>query len=167
LSPLPPSEARRRSLDLEVAKQTSKGHGRIEHRTLEATDILCGYINWPGLARVCRITRRRIERKKKTREVVYAITSLPKDKADALSLLRLSRAHWAIENRLFCVRDVTLREDQCRVRSGSAPQVLAALRNAALTLLRQLGFTNIVEGLEYFMENRANTISFIRYGRIE
>jgi hypothetical protein len=33
------------------------------------------------------------------------------------------------------VRDVTLGEDGCRVRKGSAPQVLAAVRNAVVHLL--------------------------------
>ena len=41
----------------------------------------------------------------------------------------------SIESCLHWVRDVTLGEDACRVRKGSAPQVLAALRNAAVHLL--------------------------------
>jgi hypothetical protein len=32
--------------------------------------------------------------------------------------------------------DVTFREDACRVRTGSAPQVLAEIRNTAHTLIR-------------------------------
>src|SRR3954462_8326574 len=35
-------------------------------------------------------------------------------------------------------RDVSLREDACRVRSGCAPQALAALRNTVLRLARAL-----------------------------
>ncbi len=34
-------------------------------------------------------------------------------------------------------------EDACRVRSGSAPQVLAGIRNATLALLRHDGWENI------------------------
>jgi predicted transposase YbfD/YdcC len=71
----------------------------------------------------------------KTVEVVYGITSLSADRADAATLLRYVRDHWLIENQLHYVRDVTLREDDCRVRSGNAPQVLAALRNTMLHLL--------------------------------
>ena len=84
--------------------------------------------------------------------MVYAITSLSPARADAARLLALSRAHWDIENRLHWVRDVTLGEDACRVRTGSAPQVLAACRNAVLTLLRRLG-SPIVEGREHFQEH--------------
>jgi hypothetical protein len=68
-------------------------------------------------------------------EVVYGITSLGRERADAVRLLGLARAHWGIENGLHYVRDVTLGEDACRVRTGSAPQVLAALRNVVVYLL--------------------------------
>jgi hypothetical protein len=53
----------------------------------------------------------------------------------------------SIENRLHYVRDVTLGEDASRIRTGSAPQVMAGLRNAAITLLRGLGVTNVAEAL--------------------
>lgn len=65
----------------------------------------------------------------------YAATSLSPAEADAGRLLALLRDHWRIENQLHFVRDVTLGEDACRVRTGSAPQVLAALRNAVVHLL--------------------------------
>ena len=78
------------------------------------------------MEQICRITRERIVRGKKTIETVCAITSLTPEQADAEQLLALSRAHWAIENRLHHVRDVSCREDQARTHVGSAPQVLAA-----------------------------------------
>lgn len=46
------------------------------------------------------------------------------------------RCHGHIENRLHWPRDVTLGEDACRVRSGHAPQGLAALRTAVVGLLQ-------------------------------
>ena len=45
------------------------------------------------------------------------------------------------------VRDVTLGEDASQVRSGNAPEVLAALRNVTLALLRRAGHTNIAAAL--------------------
>jgi predicted transposase YbfD/YdcC len=51
----------------------------------------------------------------------------------------LVRDHWRIENGLHDVRDVTLGEDGCRVRQGAAPQVLAALGNAVVQLLGEVG----------------------------
>jgi hypothetical protein len=68
-------------------------------------------------------------------EVVYGITSLGPARATAAQLLGLVRDHWQVENGLHYVRDVTLGEDACRVRKGSAPQVLAGLRNVVVHLL--------------------------------
>ena len=67
--------------------------------------------------------------------MIDGITSLPENEPNAQRLLGLTREHWGIENRLHYVRDVTLGEDGCRVRKGSAPQVLAAVRNAVIHLL--------------------------------
>ncbi len=57
------------------------------------------------------------------------------DQAGAQKLLHLTRQHWGIENRVFYVRDVTMGEDHCRVRTGPGPIILSTLRNAALNLL--------------------------------
>jgi len=42
-----------------------------------------------------------------------------------------------MENRLHYIRDVSLGEDACRVRSGHVPQLFAALRHRTMGLLRQ------------------------------
>ena len=122
--------------------------------------------SWPGLAQVCRITRERIVRGKASSEIVYAITSLTAEQAGAARLLALSREHWGIENKLHHVRDVTCREDQARTSAGNAPQVLAALRNTALTVVRRLGFKP-VEGFEHFAEHRQGAIDALMIGRTE
>lgn len=72
-------------------------------------------------------------------EVVYGITSLSREQADAKGLLALVRGHWGIENGLHHVKDETLGEDRCRVRKGGSPLVLAALRNAVVHLLEAVG----------------------------
>jgi predicted transposase YbfD/YdcC len=115
---------------------------------------------------VCRLTRQRVIRGETTTETVYAITSLSTDQADAARLLDLSRQHWGIENRLHYVRDVTYREDQARTNAGHAPQVLAALRNTALTILRRLGFRP-VEGIEHFAEHRQQAVDLLLGRRTE
>ena len=136
-----------------------KAHGRIETRTLQATSSLAAYLSpaWPGLAQICRITRRRVVRGQESVETVYAITSLTAEQADAARLLALSRNHWSIENRLHYVRDVTCREDQCRTRARAAPQVLAALRNTVLTIIRRSG-RKPVEAFEHFAEHRQDAL---------
>jgi hypothetical protein len=84
-----------------------------------------------------------------TREVGYAITSVPPEQADAAMLLQWWRGHWGIENRLHYVRDLAWDEDRNRTRLGSGPQALAALRNAAVTFLRRDGVTNIMAALRH------------------
>lgn len=115
-----------------------KGHGRVEKRTVQTTTLLTLHQKWPGLAQGLKITRQRTIKGKTTVEVEYAMTSLKPQQADARQLSTLVRTHWGIENRLHYVRDVTLGEDACRVRRGSAPQVLAAIRNAVIHLLAGL-----------------------------
>jgi hypothetical protein len=83
-------------------------------------------------------------------ELHYKITSLPPDQASATDLLQLSRGHWAIENQLHYVRDVTLGEDVSRVRTGAAPQAMAAIRNLVLAVLRLTAATNLAAGLRHF-----------------
>lgn len=115
-----------------------KGHGRRETRRLRTTSILTQREKWAGMKQGFELERVRVVKGVRTVEVVYGVTSLSEEEADAKELLRLMRGHWRIENCLHYVRDVTMEEDKCRVRSGSAPQVLAALRNTALHLLAEI-----------------------------
>ncbi len=94
-------------------------------------------VHFGGKCSICRIERIRDLSTHCSREVIYAITSLPAGKLLPASLLQLSRDHWQIENGLFHAPDVTFREGASRVRSGAAPEALADLRNAALTLMRR------------------------------
>lgn len=75
------------------------------------------------------------------------ITSAPRESADARVLLEWTRGHWSIENRSHYVRDVTLGEDASRIRKGAGPEIMAALRNAAIGLLRASGARNIAESI--------------------
>lgn len=136
-----------RQSEVVCAQESDKRRGRIEYRKLEATGSLNDYLAWPGLKQVCRIERRRTLHGQTSTEVVAAITSLSREQASAERLLEISRAHWGVENRLHWVRDMTLGEDACRVRSGSAPQILAGLRNAVLRLIRRNGRCNVAATL--------------------
>jgi predicted transposase YbfD/YdcC len=119
--------------------------GRIEERRLKVSTAMQGYSDWPGMKRVLKMTRRITNKRTGVmrEEEAYAITSLDQERASVEQLLRMWREHWHIENRLHYVRDVTYREDKSQVRKGKIPEVMAALRNAAITLLRVEGATNI------------------------
>jgi hypothetical protein len=116
-------------------------------RTLWTTTRLNDYLDWPQVGQVCRVERVVKCGGQERREVAYAITSAGPEWAGAAALLDCWRGHWGIENRLHWVRDVTFGEDASRIRTGAAPQVMAALRNAAVGFLRLLGATNIAEAL--------------------
>jgi hypothetical protein len=109
--------------------------------------MLNGYLDWPAVAQVGRLERTVTAGGEVTVEVQYLITSVPRERAGAAALLGWVRGHWGIENRLHYVRDVTMGEDANRTRSGSGPQVLAALRNLAISRLRSSGVTNIAGAL--------------------
>jgi len=116
--------------------------------------------DWPGLKQGFRVRRWGIRQGKPYEEVVHGITSLPVEKADAKRLLELVRGHWRIENSLHYVRDVTLGEDACRVRRDAAPQVLAALRNVAVHLLKRVK-TNYAEAIRRLAAQFPKAIDFL------
>jgi Transposase DDE domain len=100
---------------------------------------------FPHGTRAIKVVRRRrcAGRAKPSVHTVYAITSLGHRDADLRLLADWIRSHWTIENCLHWVRDVTEGEDHSRVRTGHGPQVMAALRNTAINIIRLRGGTNI------------------------
>jgi predicted transposase YbfD/YdcC len=137
--------------------------GRIEERSLRASTALCGYLDWPGHQQVLEVQRRITSKGTgQTRtEVAYAITSLGRERATAGQLLRLWREHWHIENRLHWVRDVTFDEDRSQVRTERIPQVMAALRNVAISLLRVCGAENIAAACRRYAAHPALALAAV------
>lgn len=147
--------------------KVEKGHGRVEKRTLESSpalrEYMQQYLHWPGGEQVMRRTCRRVSLKtgEVSEQVKYGVTSLRWEDADAEELEGLWREHWTIENRVHYVRDVTMGEDANQMRVGNAPQVLAALRNAILNLIRKKGWTNIADGLRHYGAYAQHALSLI------
>jgi predicted transposase YbfD/YdcC len=136
-------------------------HGdRVETRRLWASSALTGYLDWPGSKQVAMVERTCLRQGKTTREVRFFITSLGPE-VGAETLLGHVRGHWSIENRLHWVRDVTMGEDASQVRSGSAPHVLAALRNTVIALARGAGWTNIAEALRHYAWQPGATLTLL------
>ena len=121
--------------------------GRKEVRSIKVTSTLCDYLqqDWPGVAQVAQLTRTVTTKKtgETSIEIVYLITTLSREQASPQRLLELVRGHWCIENRSHDVRDVTFLEDRSRLRTGNAPQILAALRNLVITLIHRHGSSQI------------------------
>ncbi|MDG4762571.1 ISAs1 family transposase [Solwaraspora sp. WMMD406] len=133
-------------------RDTGRGHGRREIRALKVLTLSTG-IDFPHAAQAIQVRRRRHrldQPKRFTTETVYAITDLRVHQARPADLATLIRGQRSIENRVHWVRDVTYDEDRSQIRTGTGPQVMAALRNTAIGLLRTAGATNIAAA------NRAN-----------
>ena len=58
------------------------------------------------------------------------------ENAKAAEVLRIKRSHWAIENSLHWMLDVTFREDDCRARTLNAAENLNILRKQSLQLMK-------------------------------
>jgi predicted transposase YbfD/YdcC len=122
------------------------GHGRMKTRRIKTLTATRG-IGFPYARQIVQITRERLVITTGARgvEVVYAICSLPFESALPAAIAAWLREHWGIENSVHWVRDVTYDEDRSTVRTGTAPQVMATLRNTAINLHRLAGATNIAE----------------------
>lgn len=116
---------------------TEKGHGRMERRHC----FVCHDIDWlkdrhPKWEALSAILCVKSERKFKhssTNETRYFITSRD---SNAESLLNATRSHWAIENSLHWVLDMSFGDDQSRIRKDNSPMNMAILKHIALNLIR-------------------------------
>ena len=139
-------------------------HGFTTTRTLTASTLLTDYINWPGLAEVYQYQSQRENTKTHqiTSQMQYGITSLSPEVVSAKDLLKLRRAHWTIENKVHWVRDTVLGEDASQTRTGSIPQVIAALRNTAMSVLRFAGYTKIAETIRFLASKPKLAVKLIQ-----
>jgi predicted transposase YbfD/YdcC len=136
----------------QYAKSVQKGHGRLEIREIWTSTQMNEWFEteWAGVAQVFRLRRYVKEGEKEREEIVYGVTNLTRQKANASRLLALQQAHWRIENRLHYRRDVTLGEDACQVRITGAPQALAALNGGVLALMDWLHVPHAASAMRHF-----------------
>jgi predicted transposase YbfD/YdcC len=137
-----------------------RGHGRRERRTLKVTSVARG-LAFPHAAQAIQITRRRKVKGKWSRETCYAVTSLSVTQATPGQLAAIIRGQWGIEDRLHWVRDIDFDEDHSQVRTAAGPQIMASLRNLAITILRLAGTTSIAAALRYHARRPARPLRTI------
>jgi len=118
-------------------EETGKGHGRVETRrswisncldTIEKTE------KWAGIKTIGMVESERYINGVTTIERRHYIASI---KQNAEIFAHAVRAHWAIENKLHWVLDVTFKEDASRVRKDNGAENLGIVRHIALNILRQ------------------------------
>jgi hypothetical protein len=89
-------------------------------------------------------------------ETVYGITSLTTSQANPADILAFNRGHWGIENRTHHATSPSTKTDP-KSPTGSSPQIMAAMRNIAISLLRLADWTNIKQATKK-MSRRLNQV---------
>ena len=138
-------------------------HGRQEHRTVEVYDAddKLGP-DWDSLiVAVARVERLTWHKNTKTgmwlstEEISYYASQIM---LPAPKLSDIIRGHWGIENKNHHVRDVTLLEDDSRIRIK--PGHFSRLRSMALNILRANGVTNVRQAI---YANTLNVMNLLAY----
>lgn len=140
---VPPRELRRH-----VTVETNRGRReRREYFALPAPRSLPGFAEWANLVTLVMVIRTTIVNGRETGEVSYFLSSLP---AKVKTLAKRIRQHWSIESQLHWVLDVTFTEDASRIRKQHAPQISAALRRLAVSILsRDTSLKDSLRGKRY------------------
>jgi predicted transposase YbfD/YdcC len=129
---------------LETVVDVDKGHGRIEQRTvtvahevgwLEGDRRFPGELRLPDVATIVRVASRAELKDRGRFETRYYISSATLPAAHAAKAVR---SHWAIENSLHWVLDVTFGDDQSRLRTGHGARNMAVVRHFAINLVRSV-----------------------------
>lgn len=121
---------------------------RIERRRLWANTALASYVTWPGMQQVAPLKRKAWRRGACRWQARLLITRQGRQISPA-RLLTEARGDWAIENRRHWARDVSLGQAGSQVHAGTAPRLLAGLRNTVIVLLRSAGWTNLGAALRH------------------
>ncbi|PSJ40077.1 hypothetical protein C7I36_12485 [Zobellella taiwanensis] len=126
------------------------GHGRKETRLSLAVDdlsILGDLVfEWPELKTlgIVAAVREVGGEPAKDIKVRYYISSAKL--SSAKELLEATRSHWSIESQLHWQLDVSMREDDCRIRREQAGENMATIRHIAFNALK--GETSFKAGMK-------------------
>lgn len=107
---------------------------RREIRAVEVREVTPQQAGFAGARTIARLQRLVRRKGKKTKETVYLISSLALEELDAQGFLKHKRGYWVIESRLHHPLDVSLQEDQSRVRHRQAALNLAMFRRLTVSL---------------------------------
>jgi hypothetical protein len=104
---------------------------RRESRTIEVRGVRAEDIGFPFAQQAARIRR---QVKGREDELVCLITSCPASELNPRQWLTANRLGWGIESGLHQRLDISLRDDDCRVRTPRSMWVLGMFRRLANSL---------------------------------
>ena len=132
---------------------TSRGHGRIETRTLQVMPAPPD-LPFPHVKQVFLVERTvtDLAGTPLSNVAILGVTSLDAKRGTPALIAEAVRGQWKIEV-LHWIRDTIYREDDSKVRTRSGPRIMAALRNLAIGALRLTGRTDIAEATRWATRN--------------
>jgi predicted transposase YbfD/YdcC len=123
-----------------VSAEWEYDHGRYEVRKcsiIPSEKVLLPEIQkqWSGLKTLVRVEAGRQIKDRQVEETRYCISD--EEGLNAFCFNASVRGYWGIENHLHRYLDVTFREDDCRARTGNAPENLSPMRKFALQIISE------------------------------
>ena len=131
------AKAKRCAPEAQTDWESDSSRGWIR-RQLWRTDEMAGWGKWTHLRQVAllRVLVREPDGTERVLEDRYYLTNLVRGRLDGTELIRLSRAHWRIENDLHGALDIQWQEDHGRwVQRGNGLAVSSLLRVIAYNLM--------------------------------
>jgi hypothetical protein len=116
------------------------------------------FMNWIGLQSVIMVNRTGTRAEKPFTETVSYLSN---QSLLAQSYMTLIRGHWAIENRLHWVKDVTFSEDYPPRWGGHAPVNWAIIFTWIVTLVRRAGIRTVPQSLRLWANQVDDVFSFL------
>lgn len=101
---------------------------------MECLEVTPSQVGFPGARLAARLETRVKRNGQWSREVIYLLSSLTLEELQALGMLALKRGYWVVESRLHHCLDITMQEDQSRVRTPKAARVLGTIRRVILSM---------------------------------
>jgi len=128
---------------------TTRGHGRIETRTLQVMPAPPD-LPFPHVKQVFLVERQvsDLSGAPLSNVAILGVTSMNADQGTSPLIAAAVRGQWGIEA-LHWIRDTVYREDDSTVRTKSGPRIMATLRNLAIGAIRLTGRNDIAEATRW------------------
>jgi predicted transposase YbfD/YdcC len=144
---------------LSHATRLDSSHGRIVERSVSVFAAPVAILTkWIGVKSVIRVNRTGTRAEKPFTETVYYLSS---QFLLADTYMALIRGHWAIENRLHWVKDVTFFEDYPPRLGGHASVNWAIFFTWIITLVRRAGIRTVPQALRLWANRVEDVFSFL------